>query len=82
VSLRVPKRKVKPSKRLAAKSAKANRVSAFQYWKRYLPVKSGADKLMALRVREMNVKPSKRLAAKSAKQIGFPPFKTGRGIFQ
>jgi hypothetical protein len=59
--------KVKPSKRLAAKYVKANRVSAFQCWKRYLPARSGADKFMALRYREMNVKPSKRLAPKLSK---------------
>jgi hypothetical protein len=62
------------SKRLAAKPAKANRVSALQYWKRCLPVGSGADNLMALRVREMKVKPSKRLAAKSAKANRFSAF--------
>jgi hypothetical protein len=66
MALKVCKRKVKPSKRLAAKSTKANRVSAFQCWKRYLPARSGADILMALKVCKRKVKPSKSLAAKSA----------------
>jgi hypothetical protein len=50
IGLRVREMTVSPSKRLAAKSAKANRVSAFQYWKRYLPVRSGAVELRVLKV--------------------------------
>jgi hypothetical protein len=45
MALRVREMDVSPSKRFAAKSAKATRVSAFQNWKRYLPVRSGADNL-------------------------------------
>jgi hypothetical protein len=82
MALKVCKRKVKPSKRLAAKSAKANRVSALQCWKRYLPARSGADILMSFRVRKRKVKPSKRLALNLPKQIGFTPFNAGRDIFQ
>jgi hypothetical protein len=48
MALRFRKRNVSPSKRLAAKSAKVNRFSAFQYWKRNLTVRSGADTLVAL----------------------------------
>jgi hypothetical protein len=39
----------------------------FNTGREHLPVRSGADKLIALRLREMNVKSSKRLVAKSAK---------------
>jgi hypothetical protein len=42
-----------------------------------LPVRSGADNLMALKERKVNVRLSKRLVAKS-EQIGFLLFKTGR----
>jgi hypothetical protein len=70
--------KVSPSKRLVAKPAKANRVSAFQCWKRYLPARSGADKLMALKVCKRKVGRVKGLLINLPKQIGFPFFNTGR----
>jgi hypothetical protein len=82
MALKVCKRKVKPSKSLAIYMPKQFGFPKFNAGREHLPVRSGADKLMAISVRKRKVGRVNDLLLNRRKQVVFRISILEENIFQ